>query len=269
MAIDATARQRVGDELDKLIAAEGAAISTTPEMFGILMRRACPDDGAAVDALEKVLTGRIVAAMFEDKGGPEQVPALAERLVQSTGMPEDDARWAIEAWWRAVRPITERQGKDWSDWNRLEVSESAGVSATNQRSIIQLVFVGVVGALGGAVWGVYVLARDDGGLIRPVAEAIEDFQGWMRAFSLFALGAVGGFGGGILGWIGGGGRGWTSTFGRLGLSACGAFAGAAAGGFVGLILLGLPGVMFGALVGSALGGFLGLLSAERVSSLDR
>jgi hypothetical protein len=266
MAIDPTVRQRVGDELGKLVAAEGAAISSTPEMFGILMRRACPDDEAAVAALEKVVSGRIVAAMLEGEGGPEQVPVLADRLVQSTGMPEDDARWAIEAWWRALRPISEGPAKAWTDWNRLDVSASAGgLGGTNQRSIIQLMFVGVAGALGGAMWGVYVLSRGDGALIRPVAEAVEDFQGLMRAFSLFALGGVGGFGGGILGWIGGGGRGWTSTFGRLGLSACGAFAGAAGGGFVGLILLGLPGVMFGALAGGALGGFLGLLAAERVS----
>src|SRR5438128_4545328 len=100
-------RESVADELGKLLAAEGFRITTTPEMFGTLMRRACPDDEAAVGTLEKVLTAGIVTAMREERGGREQVPALADRLVQSTAIPEDDARWAIEAWCRALRPITE------------------------------------------------------------------------------------------------------------------------------------------------------------------
>jgi hypothetical protein len=264
-------RESVADELGKLLSAEGLGIARTPVMFGTLMRRACPDDGAAVDALEKVLTAGIVKAMREERGAQEQVPALADRLVQSTSMSEDDARWAIETWWRALRQAGEGPAKDWSAWNRLDVPESAGgMGASQRRSITQLVFVGIAGALGGGIWGVYVLARGEAGLIKPVADALEDFEGWMRPFALFALGGVGGFGGGILGWIGGGVRGWTATavggttFGRLGLSATGAFAGAAAGAIVGL-LLGLPVTMPGALVGGALGALLGLLIAERMS----
>jgi hypothetical protein len=264
-------RESVADELGKLLAAEGLGITRSPVMFGDLMRRACPDDRAAVDALEKVMTAGIFTAMREEKSSLEQVPALADRLVQSTSMSEDEARWAIETWWRALRPITEGPAKDWSTWNRLDVPESASGGGANQRrSITQLVFVGIAGAMGGAIWGVYVLARGDAGLIKPVADALEDFEGWMRPFALFALGGVGGFAGGILGWIGGTVRGWTSTavggttFGRLGLSATGAFTGAAAGGIVGL-LLGLPVTMLGALVGGALGAMLGLLVAERMS----
>src|SRR5262249_46606314 len=215
-------RETVADELGKLLAAEGLGITRTPEMFGTLMRRACTDAGAAVDALQKVLTAGIVRAMNEEKGGWEQVPALADRLVHATSMPEEDARWAIETWWRALRPIADGGAKDWSAWNRLEVPESAGgMGATQRRSITHLVFVGVAGALGGAMWGTYVLARADAEVIKPVADALEDFEGWARPMVLFALGGVGGFGGGVLGWIGGGVRGWTSdvsggaTFSRL------------------------------------------------------
>lgn len=264
-------RESVTDELGKLLAAEGLRITATPEMFGTLMRRACPDDEAAVGSLEKVLSAGIVAAMREEKGGRDQVPVLADRLVQTTAMPEDDARWAIEAWWRALRPNTEGPTKDWSAWNRLDLTDAAGgIGGSNRRLIVQLLFVGITGALGGAVWGVYVLSRGDGGLIKPVADALEEFEGWMRPFALFALGGVGGFGGGILGWIGGSGA-WTSmradgaTFGRLGLSATGAFTGAAAGGIIGVVLLGLPGTMLGALVGAGLGALLGVLTAEKMS----
>src|SRR5262249_13222394 len=148
---------------------------------------------------------------------------------------------------------------------------AGGMGATQRRSITHLVFVGVAGALGGAMWGTYVLARADAEVIKPVADALEDFEGWARPMVLFALGGVGGFGGGVLGWIGGGVGGWTSdvsggaTFSRLGLSATGAFTGAAAGGIVGLLLLSLPGTMPGALVGGALGALFGLLVAERMS----
>jgi len=264
-------RESVADELGKLLSAEGLGISRTPEMFGTLMRRACPDDAAAVDSLQKVLTAGVVAAMHEGKGDRDQVPVLADRLVQTTAMSEEDARWAIETWWRALRPLAEGPAKDWSAWNRLDVTDPAGdIGGSNRRSIIQLLFVGVAGALGGAMWGVYVLTRGDGGLIRPVADALEDFEGWMRPFALFALGGVGGFGGGILGWIAGSG-GWSSTafggasFGRLGLSSTGAFTGAAAGGIVGLVLLGLPGMMLGALVGAAIAALLGGLAAAKLS----
>jgi hypothetical protein len=158
-------RESVAGELGRLLAAEGLGITSTPPMFGTLMRRACPDDTAAVDALEKVLTAGIVAAMHEGKGGSDQVPALADRLVQTTAMPEDDACWAIETWWRALRPVTEGPSKDWSAWNRLEVPEAAGGLSANRRSIVHLIFVGIAGAMGGAAWGAYVLARGDAGLI--------------------------------------------------------------------------------------------------------
>src|SRR5438128_4222321 len=104
MSIDGAAKERVADALGKLLAVEGMSIVTAPRMFGVLMRAVCPDDGEAIDVLEKVLQAGIVAAMREETGGQEQVPNLADRLVEATGMPEADARWAIEKWWRAVRP---------------------------------------------------------------------------------------------------------------------------------------------------------------------
>jgi len=257
-------RESVADELGRLLAAEGLGITATPQMFATLMRRACPDDGASVDALEKVLAAGIVSAMQEGNGGRDHVPVLADRLVQTAGMSEPDAQWAIEAWWRAIRPATEGPAKDWSAWNRLEIPESAGGMSTTRRSIVHLIFVGVAAAMGGALWGVYALSRGEAGLIKPVADALEDFKGWARPMVLIALGGVGGFGGGILGWMGGSARGG-ATFGRLGFAATGAFIGAAAGGLVGLVLFGLPGMMPGALVGGALGAFLGLLVADNMT----
>jgi hypothetical protein len=269
MGIDAASRGRVAEELGKLLAAEGVAISTMPRMFCILMRRACPADEAAVNALDKVLSAGIVAAMREEKGEPEQVPALADRLVQSTSMPEDDARWAIETWWRAVRPMSEGSAKDWSAWNRLDVPESAGLGGVYRRAMIHMLIVGVAGALGGALWGVYFLTRRDRPPIAPVAEAVEGLADWLQPIALFAFGAIGGFGGGVVGWIVGGGRSWTydafggTTLGRLGYSSSVAFSGAGAGGITGLAAMGLPGMMLGALIGGAAGAYLGLLIAEQ------
>src|SRR5262249_39061788 len=184
-------REIVHDELGKLLAAEGLGITATPHMFGTLMRRACPNDGADVEALEKVLTAGIVTAMHEVNCDRDQVPVLADRLVQTAGMSEQDAKWAIETWWLALRPATDGPAKDWSAWNRLEVPESAGAMSGSRRSIVHLIFVGVAGAIGGAVWGVYVLSRGDAGLIKPVEDALEDFEGWARPMVLFALGGVG------------------------------------------------------------------------------
>jgi hypothetical protein len=242
-------------------------------MFGVLMRRACPDADTEIGALEQVLSAGIVAAMRDDEGGRETVPALADRLVQTGAMPEEQARWAIETWWRALRPLEAAGGpKDWTAWNRLDVSgQTAGTGGTHRRSILHLAVVAVAGALGGAAWGFRVLVHGEEALIDPAVKALAEIDGWVRTFALFALGGLGGFAGGLLGWVGGGARSWTydahggTTLGRLGLSALGAFTGALAGGLAGLVALGPAGMMLGALFCAALGAFLGLLLAERLS----
>jgi hypothetical protein len=265
-------RERVAEELGRVVAAEGAAISTMPRMFGVLMRRACPDADTEIDALEQVLSAGIVAAM-RDEDGRDTVPALADRLVQTTEMPEGLARWAIETWWRALRPLDTAGGpKDWAAWNRLDLpGQTAGFGGSHRRSILQLTVVALAGALGGAAWGFRVLVHGEEALIGPAVKALAELDGWVRTFALLALGGLGGFAGGLLGWIGGGARNSTcedhggTTLGRLGLSALGAFAGALVGGLAGLVVLGPAGMMLGALFCGALGAFLGLLLAERLS----
>src|SRR5689334_9285323 len=267
--------EQVRNQLTDLLASSGRNICTMPRMLGILLRQRCPHGEEQVRALELALECGCVRPILAATS-PVDEPALAEQLAAQAELDADRARWAIAAWVQALdaadTPAAETVGRDWSSWNRLDVSaETAGGTGSFSRSVWHLGIVGVAGALGGSSLGFFLLGRGDEALIEPWRVALEDLAPWLQVFALLALGGLGGFAGGLLGWIFGGGRSWTydafggTTAGRLMFSALGALNGAGIGVLCCLGLLGLIGALIGSLIGAALGAFLGLLSAERIA----
>jgi hypothetical protein len=244
-----------------------------PRMLGIMLRQRCPDGDELIRGLEDALTNGCVAPILAAVG-PVDEPALVQDLVARTGMTTDRAQWVIATWVHAldVADTPPTIARDWSQWNRLDVTEATkGGGGAYQRAVGHLFAIGLAGAAGGATLGLYLLTRGEASLGGPWQAALEDVEPWMEVPALVVLGVLGGFAGGLLGWIVGGGRSWTydahggTTLGRLLLSGLGALHGAGIGVMLFVVLLGLIGVMVGALIGALVGAFLGLLLAEGIS----
>src|SRR5262245_56717075 len=264
----------VRDQLCDLLATSGWDVCTTPRVVGMLMRQRCPNAGESVRELEQALeTGCVRIILADPQSIDEQ--SLAEQLAEQSGMDADRARWAVATWNHALRSTNalseDPLSRDWSSWNKLDVSRAtAGGTGCYQRAVWHMVLVGLAGAVGGAGFGMALLARSEFASLEPWREALDDLSPTLQVVALIALGVLGGFAGGLLGWIFGGGQydahGGT-TLGRLVLSGQGAFYGAVIGVLGCLAGFGLGGVMPGALIGAGLGAFLGLLTAERMSRL--
>lgn len=266
---------QVRTELTDLLKSGGRNLCTMPRMLGIMLRQRCPDADGPVRELEDALEAGCVGPILAATGGVDQ-GALADDLVAKTGLAQDRARWAISTWAEALDTSDAPQavGRDWAEWNRLDVSDvtdGGGGGGVYQRAIWHLVLVGLAGAIGGCMFGVFILVRANDARPAPWAGMLDEVDPRLQVPAVFVLGILGGFAGGLLGWIFGGGRSWTydaiggTTLGRLTFSCGGAFHGAIAGTLCGVVTLGLIGITLGALVGGGLGGFLGLLAAERIS----
>jgi hypothetical protein len=267
--------EQVREQLCELLAASGRDICTTPRTLGMLLRQGCRNADRPVQELEQALAAGCVDVLFTANGPVDEV-ALAEQLVARSGMEGDRARWAVATWSYAVRatqtPDQRPLDRNWASWNRLDVSHATGGgSGSYQRAIWHLGIVGVAGAVGGAVFGLTLLARGELAQAEPWRDALDGMTPALQVTALIAFGILGGFTGGLLGWIFGGGQSWTydaiggTTLGRLTLSGLGAFHGACIGVMCSLGLVGMVGVMPGALLGAGLGAFLGLLAAERMA----
>jgi hypothetical protein len=206
--------------------------------------------------------------------GPVDEAELSQQLVAKSGIELERARWAIKTWVLALDTVDSEPAirRDWSSWNRLDVSTSTrGGAGIYQRAVFHLIAVGLAGAFGGIVFGLFLLSRGEAALLGPWHEALDEVEPWAVVPAVLALGFIGGLTGGLLGWIIGGGRSWTydavggTTLGRLSLAGLGAFQGATIGVLPSVCLLGLIGVLIGAMFGGAIGAFLGLLIAEGIS----
>ncbi len=265
----------VRSELTDLLKTGGRSICATPRMVGILLRERCLNAEKSVCEIEQALTIGCVREMLEAIG-PVDGDGLAERLVNESGMSRERAVWVIESWAQAIAAadIPEPLARDWSAWNRLDVSAAtAGGGGPYQRAVGHLIIVGIAGAVGGAGLGLEVLLRGGAARPGPWRDALEDLPAGLHIAALLVLGMLGGFAGGLTGWISAGGRSWTydalggTTLGRLGIGALGALSGAGIGAMAGISLLGLIGVMLGALFGALFGAILGLFLAEGISRL--
>jgi hypothetical protein len=275
----ASVDDQVRDVLKDLMATSGRNLCTMPRMFGILMRQRCPSGAGQVRELEQTLESGCVGPILAATG-PVDEPALAEQLAARCGLASDRARWAITTWVSALDaadvPTDSTLGRDWSVWNRLDVSAATtGGGGAFTRSVWHLGVVGLGGGVGGMSLGCYLLTGGDPALIDLWRAALEDLSPWLQALLLLTLGFTGGSVGGLLGWIFGGGRSWmyeaigSATLGRAVLSSIGAFHGAGVGAMACLGFFGLIGVMPGALAGAALGAFLGHLVAEQIARFRR
>jgi hypothetical protein len=269
--------EQVRSELIDLLRTGGRNLCTMPRMLGTMLRQRCPDGEEPIRCLEDALANGCIAPILATVGAVDE-PALVHDLVARTGMTTDRAQWVIASWVQALDVVDAPPtiARDWSQWNRLDVSEATqGGSGAYQRAVGHLIVVGLAGAAGGTTLGFFTLIRGDAALVGPWQAALEEVEPWMQVPALVVLGVLGGFTGGLLGWIIGGGRSWTydahggTTLGRLVLSAVGAFHGSGIGVVLIVALLGLIGVMFGALVGGLVGAFLGLLLAEGISRFWR
>jgi hypothetical protein len=266
---------QVRTELTDLLHTGGRNLCTMPRMLGIMLRQRCPGADGPVRELEEALEAGCVGPILAATSGVDE-EALANDLVAKSGIAPDRARWVIGTWVQALDASDRPPGvsRDWSEWNRLDVSEStAGGGGAYRRAVWHLVLVGIAGAAGGSMFGLFVLTRAGTARPAPWAEMLNDVDAWLQVPAVFALGILGGFAGGLLGWIIGGGRSWTydahggTTLGRLVFSSGGAFHGAIAGTLCGVVALGLIGITLGALLGAAIGAFLGLLIAEGISRM--
>jgi hypothetical protein len=260
-------------ELADLLKSGGRNLCTMPRMLGIMLRQRCPNAEGPVRELEDALETGCVGPILAATGGVDE-EALANDLAAKAGLAPERARWAIDTWVQALDASDARPGvsRDWAEWNRLDVSAAtAGGGGAYRRAVWHLVIVGLAGAVGGCMFGLFILTRTDAHGPAPWASMLDDVDPWLQVPAVFALGILGGFAGGLLGWIVGGGRSWTydahggTTLGRLVFSAGGAFHGAIAGTLCGVVVLGLIGITLGALLGAAIGAFLGLLIAEGIS----
>ncbi len=267
--------EQVTRELSDVLATAGPSVCTTPRVLGILLRQRCPQAEAQISELEQALTSGCVRPILDSPESAD-LERLAAQLAERSGMELSRAHWAITTWAHALakaeRAGPTPLGRDWSSWNKLDVSgATAGGSGAYQRSLGHLALVGAAGAVGGAGLGFYLLLRGEWALIEPWRVALEDLAPWLRVVALVVLGGLGGGAGGLLGWIFGGGQSWTyiatggTTLGRLAFSALGAFHGAGVGVMVGLGVAGLMGILPGGLLGAGVGSFLGLLVAEQIA----
>jgi hypothetical protein len=267
--------ETVREQLAQLVAEHGRSLCTTPRVVSMMLRNVCPDAQQPIHEIELALTHGCVAPMLVGLPESADVAALTQKLIDATGLNEDRARWAIETWVAALcreRPETSGLKRDWSQWNRLEVTPATGgPMGTYQRSVIHLIVVAAAGAFGATTLGWLALFKPDFFTFSPWSDAVSDLPEWAQGLSVIVLGALGGGAGGLLGWIFGGGRSWTydaygaSTLGRLWYSASGAYFGANIGVLGGLAMIGLMGATLGGLLGAALGAWMGQLTAERIS----
>jgi hypothetical protein len=264
--------EQVRSELIDLVKSGGRNLCTMPRMLGILLRQRCPNAEESVRELEQALSSGCVAPILAAVG-PVDEPALIQDLVARTGMTAERAEWVIATWVQALALVDAPPavGRDWSEWNKLDVSQATqGGSGVYHRAISHLVIVGMLGAAGGATLGIYHILYGNAPA-GPWRDDLPDFGPWLHVLALLALGILGGFAGGLLGWIAAGVRSWTydamggTTLGRLVLAGLGAFHGATIGVMACVVLFGLIGVMVGSLIGGLVGAVLGLLVAEDIS----
>jgi hypothetical protein len=187
---------------------------------------------------------------------------LADRLVTQSDMAPDRARWVIETWVHALAAADTPPpppGRDWSAWNRLDVTAATG-GGGYRGAVHNLFVIAAAGAVGGSVVGMLLSVSGEAARLGSL-EPLEDAAPWLLALAFLSLGLLGGLAGALIGWIGFGGRssleevaGGTSI-GRLAFSALAAALGAGSGIIVGLVPLGLIGLMIGALFGAVIGIF--------------
>lgn len=266
---------QIREQLAELIADHGRSLCTTPRVVSMMLRQAIPEASDQIQEIELALSHGCVAPILVGLPETADVGELTQKLIDATGMAEDRARWAIESWVVALcreKPETSSITRDWSEWNRLDVShETAGASSSYRRSIVHVAIVAAAGASGGALIGIVALANPGIRWFEFVHAAVSDMPSWAQSVGPIVLGLLGGGAGGMLGWMIGGGRSWTydafggTTLGMLYFSSANAFAFASMGVLAGVALLGLIGAMVGSLAGALLGAFLGMYAAERAS----
>jgi hypothetical protein len=267
--------EQIRQHLAELIADHGRSLCTTPRVVSMMLRQACPDAADPIHEIELALMHGCVAPMLVGLPELADVEELTRKLIDATGMNEDRARWAVETWVFALcreKPATSSITRDWSQWNRLDVSqEIVGGTSTYRRSVVHLLIVAAAGASGGAFMSVLALLTPHLRWFEIWQSAISDLPSWAQSLAPILLGAMGGGTGGLLGWIIGGGRSWTydafggTTLGMMYFSSVNAFIFANLGVLTGMAFLGLIGAMVGSLAGALLGAFLGMYAAERAS----
>lgn len=265
----------IREQLAELIADHGRSICTTPRVVSMMLRQAVPGAADLIQEIELALSHGCVAPMLVGLPETANVEELTQKLIDATGIAEDRARWAIETWVVALcreKPETSSITRDWSEWNRLDVSHQvAGGKSTYRRSVVHLLIVAAAGASGGAFMSVLALLMPHMRWFEIWQSGISDLPSWAQMMAPIVLGAMGGGAGGLLGWMIGGGRSWTydafggTTLGMLYFSSANAFAFASLGVLAGVAFLGLIGAMVGSMAGALLGAFLGMYAAERAS----
>jgi hypothetical protein len=270
-----TMDEQIRQLLAELIADHGRSLCTTPRVVSMMLRQTCPEASDQIQEIELALSHGCVAPMLVGLPETADVDELTRKLVDATGINEDRARGAISTWAFALsreKPATSLITRDWSQWNRLDVShEVAGGNSTYRRSVAHLAIVAAAGAAGGSFMSVVALLTPHLRWFEFWQSTISELPSWAQVFAPIILGILGGGAGGLLGWMIGGGRSWTydafggTTLGMLYFSSANAFIFANVGVLAGMAFLGLIGAMVGSLAGALLGAFLGMYAAERAS----
>lgn len=258
-------------ELIELLKTGGRNLCTMPQILGMMLRQRCPDAESQIGELMHALTSGELAPLLNGVG-PIDEAELHQRILERCAVTPERASWVVDSWNRALEAAdrTPLVSKDWSKWNRLDVStEMCGGLGASQRSLFQLLLVGAAGAMGGGSVGLILIGGRS--LDDAWRQSLDGIQPGLQLAVLTGLGIVGGFSGGVLGHIGIGAQNWAqhsnggATLGRIRLSMFGALVGGACGAAIGLAAFGLIGVALGAALGAIAGTVLGWMSAVAVS----
>lgn len=266
---------RVRAELIELLGTGGRRLCSLPQVLGMMLRQRCPDAESQIGDLMCALTSGELAPLLNGVG-PIDEAELHQRILERCSMSPERAGWVIDTWNRALEAAdrTPALAKDWSTWNRLDVStEMCGGLGASQRSLLQLLMVGMGGAVGGGSVGLLLVLTDGRMAGDAWRQSLDGIQPGLQVVVLASLGVVGGFFGGILGYISAGTQIWpnhaisVATLGRTRLSIFGAMVGGACGAAVGLAAFGLFGVALSAALGSIAGAVLAWITAVVISRL--
>lgn len=267
----------VRERLGELMSSYGTGLCATPRMCEILLKQKCAEFPDEVQLLTHAVQSGTVQHLMKLRRGQEwdQVePGLVGELVQ-TGVQEEQARWAVEAWAVALGKhpkATPRAPEPRVDWNQLPQEQRLDRPEEQRGAFYHPLMGALCGAIGAAIgaasFPVFVMI-----FFTSILEAlpIPETANVNPTLILVIVTLIFAVLGALFGAIGGGfglfvARQFVGeTRGSLVWAKTGAFMGSMAGAAIGCHLCGF----FGVIIGSLLGGWLGAFSSVKAALTRR